>query len=309
MALVASSRLILVLGATGFLGSFVVRRMIIDGYNVRILTRGSENWQDSRVQEFRGKGIDVMIGDIFNDDSLKRSLDGASGVVNLVGSFRESEEISYEKIHVEFLERLLALGAEAGTQRFIQMSCLGATEESECRYFRTRKQAELLVEASKTLWTIFRPSFLFAERFPLLELLRPLIKFKLFLPMIGSGTNKVQPVFAGDVANCVSQSIFERIHVGQSYELVGPDEYTMIELLEMVRGEMGIGGPTMNIPSEFSSKTFNLVAKALPKSFFSKDFVGIFNQDSYGSQDVMLRHFEVRNNALDEYFPKIMESL
>lgn len=309
MALVAAPRLILVLGATGFLGSFVVKRMILENYSVRVFSRGSENWQDSKVQEYRGKGVDVVIGDIFNEDSLRKALEGVSCVVNLVGAFKETKEISYEDLHVDFVKRLLKLGAESGVQRFIHVSCLGATEDSDCRYYLTKHEGEMLVEKSDLLWTILRPSFMFAERFPLLDLLAPLVKFKLFLPMLGSGTNTVQPVYVGDVANCVVQSIFDRNCVHHSYELVGPDEVTMIELLEQVRGELGLSGPTMNIPSEFSSKTFDLAARALPKSFLSRDFVGIFSHDSNGSQDVMLRHFEVRNIALREYFGKIMESL
>ena len=305
----AAPRLILVLGATGFLGSFVVQRMIQDNYQVKVFTGGSENWQDSKVQQYRAKGLEVVIGDLFKEEALKRALEGVSCIVNLVGTFKESKEVSYESLHVDFVKKVLALGADAGVQRFVHVSCLGATEESDCRYYLTKHAGEKLVENSGLLWTILRPSFMFAEKFPLLDLLSPLVKFKLFLPILGSGTNTLQPVFAGDVANCVSQSIFNRNCVGNSYELVGPDEITMIELLERVREELGIGGPTMNIPSEFSSKTFDLAARALPKSFLSRDFVGIFSHDSNGSQDVMLRHFEVRNIALDDYFAKIMESL
>ena len=305
----ATSKIILVLGANGFLGRFVIERMLIEGYQIRVLTGGAADWQDNMISEYRSKGIDVRIGDIFSNQVLEKAVDGVGGIVNLVGSFKATSDVSFEQLHVDLVKRLLDFGTKAGAQRFVQVSCLGTSHETDCAYYTTKKEAEKIVESSNYFWTIFRPSYLFGERFPLLNLLAPLLKFKLFLPVIGSGTNTIQPVYVGDVANCISQSVFDLKTVGQSYELVGPDEFTITELLEKVRGELGIGGPTMNIPSNFSGRTFDLVAKALPKSFFSSDFASIFSHDSNGSQDVMLRHFEVRNIALEQYFPKIMESI
>ena len=305
----ATSKRILVLGACGFLGKFVLKRMVIEGFETRILTRGSDDWQSSLISQYRSQGIDVRIGDIFDDATLQEAMQGVGGIVNLVGTFNDSEDGSFEEVHVDLVKRLLEFGGSAGVQRFVHVSCLGATDNSDSRYFKTKKESEKLVENSSMYWTIFRPSYLFGETFPLLQLLAPLVKFKLFLPVIGSGTNTIQPVYVGDVANCVSQCIFDQKTVRQSYELVGPEQYKMTELLENVRAELGIKGPTMNIPSEFSGRTFDLVAKALPKSFFSSNFASIFSHDSNGSQDVMLRHFEVRNKTLDEYFMKIMDSM
>lgn len=305
----ATSKRILILGANGFLGKFVMKRIFFEGYQARVLTGGSGDWQNNSINEFRTKGAEVIIGDIFDDQVLEKALDGIGGIVNLVGSFQETKEVSFEKLHVDLVKRLIETGSRAGVKRFVHVSCLGATEDSDCQYYLTKWQSEKLVENSDMYWTILRPSYLFGDSFPLLNFLAPLVKFKLFLPMIGSGTNTIQPVFVGDVANCVSQCVFDSKSVEQSYELVGSEQYTMLELLERVREELGIGGPTMNIPSEFSNKTFSMVSKALPKSFLTSDFASIFNHDSNGSQDVMLRHFEVRNITLEQYFPKIMESM
>jgi uncharacterized protein YbjT (DUF2867 family) len=306
---VSAQKLMLVLGATGFLGKFVIDKMIASDYPLRVVTRGGADWQNSSVSTLRHKGVDVIMGDITDEEVLQRAVDGTSAIVNMAGCFKESINSSYEEVNVDAVERLAVLGKAAGVQRVIHVSCLGARRDADCRYFKTKWDGEEIVRDSKQYWTIFRPSFIFGKQFPFLEHLKPIIKLKLFLPLIGSGTNTLQPVFVEDVAECIVQSIYLKETVGKAIDLVGPDDFQMLELLEMARKDLGIGGPTMNLPSQFSGKTLGVMAKALPRSIFSNDLASMMSDDSCSTQDDMLAYFNVRNVSLNDYFPSIIESL
>lgn len=299
----------LVLGATGFLGRLVLDRMLKLNYPIRVITRGEGDWQNSVVSTLRHKGVDVIIGDVTDEATIKKAVEGTSAIINMAGSFRESSGVSFEALNVDAVKWLTQYGAEAKVQRFIQVSCLGAHKDSDSRYCQTKWQGEKLVRKSELYWTVFRPSFMFGNAFPLLDYLKPVLTFKLFLPIIGTGENTVQPVFVEDVADCVVQSIYARETVGKCFDLVGPEEYTMVELLEMVRDELGLGGSTMNFPPDVSGKTLGMMAKALPNSILNNDLVSLMSDDSCSSQEEMLANFQVQNVSLEQYLPAIIDSL
>ncbi|MDZ4833595.1 MAG: NmrA family NAD(P)-binding protein [Candidatus Melainabacteria bacterium] len=305
----SAQKLMLVLGATGFLGKFVIDKMIASDYPLRVVTRGGADWQNSTVSSLRHKGVDVIMGDITKQEILERAVEGTSAIVNMAGCFLEARNSSYEEVNVDAVEQLAQVGKAAGVQRVIHVSCLGARRDADCRYFKTKWDGEEIVRDSKQYWTIFRPSFIFGNRFPFLEHLKPVFTFKMFLPVIGSGTNTIQPVFVEDVADCIVQSIYSRECVGKSFDLVGPDDFSMLELLEMSRNALEIGGPTMNLPSQISGKTMGIMAKALPRSILTNDLAGMMSDDSCSTQDDMLGNFQVANASMHDYFPAIVESL
>lgn len=305
----SAQKLMLVIGATGFLGRFVIDKMIAANYPLRVVTRGGADWQNSIVSTLRHKGVEVIIGDITEQEVVEQAVEGTSAIVNMAGCFKESRDNAYDEINVDLVERLAELGLAAGVQRVVHVSCLGARWDADCRYFKTKWDGEEIVRNSKQYWTIFRPSFLFGKRFPFLEHLKPIIAFKLFLPMIGGGTNSIQPVFVEDVADCIVQSIYSRECVGKSFDLVGPDDYSMLELLEMTRKALNVGGPTMTLPSQFSGKTLDVMAKAMPRSILTNDLASMMSDDSCGTQDQMLEAFKVRNASMQDYFDDIVDSL
>lgn len=299
----------LVVGATGFLGKYVVDRMCDADYPIRVVTRGSADWQDSNISTLRHKGVDVIMGDIKEPEVQRKAFADVAAVINLLGIMRESEDDNFEELHVDLVKNLLDLSAEFKVQRFIHVSCIGARSDADCQYFLTKWRGEKMVRDSSFYWTIFRPSYLFSDIFPLLSYLSPIIKFKLFLPVIGGGTNSVQPVFVGDLADCIVQSIYNKETVRKSYDIVGPDRYLMVELLENARKGLKIGGPNMNISSHMSGKAFDAIAKAMPRSLLTEDLIGVMSDDSCGSADVMLNTFEVKYESLEDHMPDILKSI
>lgn len=310
----STKKLLLVLGATGFLGSIVMKKLLAENYSIRIVTRGEGDWQDNSASRYRKQGIDVIIGDLATPRIVERALENTAGIINLAGVLRESKTANFEVLHVEIIQQLVQMAQATGIERYVHVSCLGAHMDSPSTCYETKWAGEDIIRQSKFFWTIFRPSFLFGERFPLLEELKPLITCKMFLPFVGSGVNRIQPIFVNDVASCVTQSIYMRETVGQTYDLTGPKEYPMLDLLAKVRTALEIPGDPMNIPSNFlenklASNAIKLASQALPKNFLNNDIIKLAQENSCGSQDVMLKNFEVRNATVEQYFEKIIDSL
>jgi Predicted nucleoside-diphosphate-sugar epimerases len=306
---VSAEKLMLVIGATGFLGKYLVDRMCDAGYPIRVVTRGSADWQDSNISTLRHKGVDVIMGDIRDPEVQRKAFVNVVAVVNVLGILRETEDESFEELHVDLVKSLLDLSTEFKVQRFIHVSCIGARSDADCQYFLTKWQGEEMVRESSFYWTIFRPSYLFSDIFPLLSYLSPIVKFKLFLPVIGGGTNSIQPVFVGDLADCIVQSIYHKETVKKTYDIVGPERYSMVGLLENVRKGLKIGGPTVNISSHMSGKAFDAISKAIPRSLLTEDLIGVMSDDACGSADVMLNTFEVKYESLEDRMPAILKSI
>lgn len=310
----STKKLLLVLGATGFLGSIVIKKLLAENYSIRIVSRGEGDWQNNSASKYRKLGIDVIIGDLSTPRIVERAIENVAAIVNLAGVLRESKTARFEVLHVEIIQQLVQMAQAAGIERYVHVSCLGANIDSSSMCYETKWAGEDIIRQSKFYWTIFRPSFLFGERFPLLEELKPLITCKMFLPFVGSGVNRIQPIFVNDVASCVTQSIYMRDSVGQTYDLTGPNQYPILDLLAKVRSTLEIPGEPMNIPSNFlenklASNAIKLASQALPKNFLNNDIIKLAAESSCGSQDVMLKNFEVRNATVEQYFDKIIDSL
>jgi NADH dehydrogenase len=301
-----------VIGGTGFLGSRVLPIMLERGYEIKLLTRGSGDWRESNLGQYRKQGIKVTVGAFEDDEVLMRAMVDVTAIINLSGSFRikwQKRDSKFEYVNFELVEKLLALASEFDVQRYVQVSCLGARDESPSEYLRTKFEGDEKVKKSSLYWTIFRPSYLFGERFPFMETIKPLVTFKPFLPVIGSGLNVIRPVHVVEVANAIVDSIYMKESVGQVIDMVGPREYSFIELLQEVRDALGLSEKVMTIPSQLSGKVFDMVAHALPKNSLDLELAQILAADSTGSGEVAKSLFGATRVPLKDCLPTIADSL
>lgn len=304
--------MLLVIGGTGFLGSRVLPILLERGYELKLLTRGSGDWRESNLGQYRKQGIKVTVGAFEDDEVLLRAMVDVTAIINLSGSFRikwQKRDSTFEYVNFELVDKLLALAEEFSVQRYVQVSCLGARAESPSDYLRTKYEGDDLVKKSALYWTIFRPSYLFGERFPLMDTIRPLVTFKPFLPVIGSGLNVIEPVHVVEVANAIVDSIYMKESVGKVIDLVGPTQYSFIELLQEVRGALGLSDKVMTIPSQLSGKVFDMVARALPKNSIDLELAQILVADSAGSGELAKTLFGSTKVPLKDCLPTIAESL
>jgi NADH dehydrogenase len=239
--------MILLLGATGLMGGSLLRQLTARKIPVRAFTRGSNDWKKTSVSQFKREGVELVIADVTDRERLVRAMDGCTAVVNLIGVFQQQPGSTFALAHVQATQAIIESAREVGIQRLMHMSCLGASEGSPSEYLRTKWQGEQLVKGAELYWTIYRPSFMFGETFPLLEWLSPFLRFPLIMPFVGSGLNEIEPVFVDEVVNYLIDSIYDKASVGKVFELGGPEIYTMSDFMSLARSKLRLKGPTIEI--------------------------------------------------------------
>jgi len=152
-------------------------------------------------------------------------------------------------VHVHGTRNVLTAINAAGVERLVHMSALGASPEAASRYQTSKAQAEQLVRESGLEWTIFRPSLVFGVGDDFFgRVLRDLVRVPPVIPVVGTGGYPFRPVSIEDVATAFSRALQLPDTAGQSFDLVGPREYTLRQLLELVRTELGSRKPFVNVP-------------------------------------------------------------
>lgn len=230
--------LITVFGGSGFVGSQVVRALAKQGLRVRVAIRQPHLAHTMRLLGDVGQ-IEVVQANIRNEASIRRALTGAQGVVNLVGLLYETGRQKFQSVHVMGARNIAKVAKELGVPRMVQMSALGADENSASKYARTKAMGEQAVRELMPQAVVVRPSIVFGpgdnffNKFAEMAVLAPA------LPLIGGGHTKFQPVFVGDVAQAICKALTDPDLAGKTLELGGPGVFSFRQILELILAETG----------------------------------------------------------------------
>lgn len=225
--------IITVFGGSGFVGRHVVRALAKAGYRVRVATRRPHLAQDLRVMGVVGQ-VQLVQANLRVPASVERALEGATGVVNLVGVLNESGRQTFSRLHALGARTIAEASAAMGISRMVQVSAIGASATSLSRYARSKAEGEASVLAALPEATILRPSIVFGTEDSFFNRFAAMARFVPALPLFGGGKSRFQPVFAGDVGKAVLAA-FERDDArGQTYELGGPGVYTYEALMRLI---------------------------------------------------------------------------
>jgi len=223
---------VLVTGASGFVGQEVLRQLHTAQHQVRILAR------DPHAPALRKAtaryGADVHAGDILRRDTLEGAMAGVDAVIHLVGIIREVGDNTFENVHTGGTLNLVAAIQAAHVRRFIHMSALGTRPDAVARYHRSKWAAEEIVRDSGLAFTIFRPSIIYGAGDSFVTLFARLARYSPVLPVMGSGAGKLQPIAVEAVAGCLAQAVSEPRAIGHTFDLVGPEVLTFVELLHEI---------------------------------------------------------------------------
>lgn len=189
-----------------------------------------------------------MVGSILDVESLRQASEGSEVIVNAVGIIKEVKGKTFDEIHRQGVENLIAAARENGIKRFIQISSLGVGTGIDTGYFRTKEAGENALKNSGLDWTIFRPSMIFGRGDGFSTEMLALMKKGPFVPVMGKGNYKMQMVYIEDVAECVARALEKPETIGQTYCLGGPDIMTMNEILDFLARWKGIKKPKLHIP-------------------------------------------------------------
>jgi NADH dehydrogenase len=224
--------LITVFGGSGFLGRHLVRALARRHYRIRVACRRPD--LAGHLQPLGRVGqIHAVQANVRHAGSIDAAVRGADVVINLVGILFERGRQRFDAVQSYGAEQV-ALAAAAHDARMIQISAIGADENSSAGYARAKAQGEKAVLSAKPDATVFRPSIMFGPEDDFFNKFAAMARILPALPLIGGGLTKFQPVFVGDVAEGISRAVDGQARSGATYELGGPAVRTFKELLEYV---------------------------------------------------------------------------
>ncbi len=227
-----NTSVVTVFGGSGFLGRYVVQALARAGCRIKVAVRRPD--LALHLQPLGGAGqIALIQANVRDDASVNEALRGSDAVVNLVGILEQTGRQKFRAVHAEAAERIAKAARAHGVRTLVHVSAIGANRLSHSVYARTKGEGEARVLAAFPEAVIVRPSLIFGpednffNRFGWLSRIAPV------MPLIG-GKTRMQPVYAGDVAQAIKAALAGRATEGAVYELGGPTVYTFRELLKKI---------------------------------------------------------------------------
>lgn len=271
-------RVVTVFGGSGFIGRHLVRRLAADGWIVRVAVRDTE--AAAFLMPLGDAGQIVPIGArVYDPPYVQRAVQGAAAVVNLVGIMAERGRQTFERIHVEGPRAVAEACRDAGVERLVQMSALGADAGAKSNYARTKALGEQAACELFPAATIVRPSLVVGPEDKFFNLFGQMSRIAPALPLIGGGRTRFQPVYVIDVANAIVRILADPATAGRAYALGGPRIYTFRELMELMLKEIRRRRALVAIPFAMARMQAWFLEK-VPAPLLTRDQVRLLETDS-----------------------------
>ncbi|HLT02831.1 MAG TPA: complex I NDUFA9 subunit family protein [Geminicoccaceae bacterium] len=268
-----------IFGGTGFIGRYVVQRLADRGARILVISR-SPRTRGLHLQPLGAVNQIVVQGtDLDDEAALRRTVAGASGVINLIGILYETGRQPFAEVHGALPGRIAAAASAEGVPRLVHVSAIGADPNSTSAYARSKAEGERRVRVAFPAATILRPSIVIGPEDGFFNRFANLARFLPALPLIGGGKTRFQPVYVGDVAQAVVAALERDDCQGQTYELGGPKAYTFEELMRYMLQVVERRRLLVNVPFGLA----NLLARfleLLPEPPLTRDQVELLKYDN-----------------------------
>lgn len=246
------TKLVTILGGSGFVGRYVARRMAQAGWRVRVATRRPNEHLALRTYGVVGQ-VEPVLCNTRNRDSLRMVIAGADAVINCCGLLTESGKNTFAAVQAEGPGLVARLAAEAGVARLVQFSAIGADAGSDSAYARSKAQGEAAVLAAFPGAVILRPSIIFGPEDRFFNRFAAMTRFSPVLP-IAYGESRFQPVYVDDVARAAAEAAMGETAAG-IYELGGPEVASFHDLMVMMLAEIRRHRLILNMPGWMARAT------------------------------------------------------
>ena len=278
--------MILVTGATGFVGSHLVGALAKAGHKVRALVRGGGS---AGTRNIAMEGVEIAYGDVGDLNSLNAAAEGCDCVIHLVGIIQPGPGYTFESIHVEGTRNVIDAAAAAGSVRhFIYQSALGTRKGAQSGYHRTKYLAEEMTKASGLNYTITRPSIIYGEGDGFTKRLRDVIKLMPVVPIIGPGKGRLQPIFIDDLVEVFLRIAGKAAYFGRTLELGGPEKLTFDEIVAQLKTALGSNKPTVHFPIPLVRPVVKFMEALLPRPPVTEDQLVMLQEDNICSMNDLM---------------------
>lgn len=234
---------VLVLGGTGFVGRHVCEALQRAGHTMTVPTRHIKN--AAKVQHL--PLLTVLTADVHDPAALARLVPGHDVVINLV-AILHGNEAAFQRVHVELPTHLAQACQDAGVKRLIHVSALGAAADAPSRYQRSKAAGEAALQAGGLDLTVIRPSVIFGADDRFLNLFARMQRVLPVVPLAGAAC-RFQPVWVEDVARAIVFALTRPTTIGQTIEAVGPEVFTLAQLVKLAGQAAGCERPVFALPT------------------------------------------------------------
>ncbi|WP_207591154.1 NAD(P)H-binding protein [Halomontanus rarus] len=246
---------VLVAGGTGFIGSNLCEELADRDHEVTALSRSPD---DGSLPP----GVGSAMGDVSAYESIAETVADHDAVVNLVSLsplFQPSGDATHEGVHLRGTENLVRAAEDGGVERFVQMSGNGADPNSPIEFIRTKGEAERVVRESALEWVIFRPSVVFGDGDEFVGFTK-LVTTPYVTALPGGGKTRFQPIWVGDLVPILADSLEGDEHVGETYEIGGPEVLSLADVTKLAYEADGKSVTILPVPLSLAKIGFTALS-------------------------------------------------
>lgn len=296
-----------VFGGTGFLGKVIVEHLAKNCHEIRLAVRNPDKAQRLSVLGSVGQ-IGMVPFAAQSSNTIEKVVEGTDAVVNAAGILNQSKNNTFQEIHVKFPGKLAKACRKQGISKLVHVSSMGAGEQASSGYGTSKFAGEQAIHQVLSFASIVAPNAIFGHEDKFFNLFALSARLSPFVPLIGKGTNKLNPVYVGDVARFICRLLDQKDKTEYArYPLQGPKNYTMRELVDMILEQMGKKRLVLSVPQGIASLAAGIVEKlpfiSLP---ISKDSVKMATEDLYleNYEDNALFKARMRITPIEEILPE-----
>jgi NADH dehydrogenase len=285
-----------VTGGTGFIGPHIAHALRARELDVRALVR-----KPARATRLAAWGVELATGDVTDPASLSAAFAGVDTVVHLVAIIK-GKPADFERVMSQGTRNVVAAAQEAGVRRLVLASALGLDERSKdaVPYFASKWEMEKAVRDSGLDHVIFRPSFVFGRDGGVLPTFVRLARFAPVTPIIGSGKQRLQPIWVEDLAEYYAAAVDKPEATNRIFELGGPDAVSWNEFWERLKRILGVRRPSVHVPFSLMRGQAT-VTERLPGAPVSRDQLTMLELgDNVVTDPSAVETFELPLVSLDE---------
>ena len=289
-------------GGSGFIGRHIVQELANRGWQIQSVSRHPKS---AEFLKSFGKEGQISVGqvDLREENSVFAALEGSDLVINLVAILYETRSQKFEDLHYEAAKKVAEAASKSGVRQLIHFSSIGVDEKSEALYASTKARGEKAVHRAFPAATILRPSVVFGPEDQLFNRFAQMAKLSPFLPLIGGGKSKFQPVYVGDLAKAVGQLAGNSTGDQRIYELGGPDVVSFKEMLQIMLGILGKRRFLVPLPFWYGSLIATFL-QLLPNKPLTADQVKMLKSDNVVSPDADgFQELGISPAAIEEIVP------
>jgi NADH dehydrogenase len=294
---------IAILGASGFIGRYLVFNLIQMGHRLRLFAHQT----DPDFISPRGQ-IKTFYGSIENEQDLTQCFEECDLVFHLAGIIAETRNKTFENTVARGTARLVSAAQKVGVKKILYLSALGTTEGAESLYHKTKWEAEQLIINSGLDYTIFRPSIVYGIKDKFINTIARMIRLLPVVPVIGDGLYKLQPVYVEELCAVMAMSSTREFTSGRIFEIGGPEQLTYLEILDIIQRTIQRKRAKIHIPLSLARIAAYVLEKIIKPAPLTRDQLKMMAAGSTCDHTVVEKEFGVKFSPLETQLQKYLRN-